>query len=80
MKVFQIIRAVAGEIPTTYAGGSKSAPAPIPTPPPVAPPPEEQATLETVDTTVEERKAQTLGAKSLQIPLGTIGGDKPLNI
>ena len=63
-----------------YPGGGKGAPAPIATPPISAPPPVEEATLETVATDEETKKAQTLGAKSLQIPLGTIGGDKPLNI
>ena len=64
----------------TYPGGGKGAPAPIATPPVVAPPPVDEATLETVATDEETKKAQTLGAKSLQIPLGTIGGDSPLNI
>lgn len=61
-------------------GGGKDAPAPIPTPPPVAPEPETQETLETVSDTDQTKKAKATGAKSLQIPLGTIGGDKPLNI
>ena len=56
------------------------APKAIPTPPVVAPPPVEEATLETVATDEETKKATTLGTKSLQIPLGTIGGDSPLNI
>lgn len=56
------------------------APTPIPTPPPVAPPPETAPTLETTPTDVKKKKAQTQGAKSLQIPLGSIGGNKPLNI
>ncbi len=64
----------------TYPGGGKGSPAPIATPPPVAPPPVEEATLETVATDEATKTASALGAKSLQIPLGTIGGDQPLNI
>jgi hypothetical protein len=78
MKIFNIVRAIRNETPMRYNG--KGAPAPIPTPPVEAPPPVEEATLETTPVEADKKKAQTLGAKSLQIPLGTIGGDKPLNI
>lgn len=80
MKIFKLMAVVAKEIPDAHYGGGKSAPSPIPTPPPVAPPPTEEATLEVADTIAETKKAQTKGAKSLQIPLGTIGGNTPLNI
>jgi len=80
MKIFKLMKAVANEIPNTYHGGGKGSPAPIPTPPPVAPPPEETAMLEVPETVAETKRAQALGAKTLQIPLGTIGGTQPLNI
>ena len=80
MKIFKIMMAVAGEVPEVFAKGGKGAPAPIATPPPLAPEPETQETLETVTDTEEKKLAKTTGAKSLQIPLGTIGGNQPLNI
>ena len=79
MKIFKLVQLFAGEIPNGYHK-PEGAPAPIPTPPPVAPPPEEEAFLEVPTTLEETKRAQTLGAKTLQIPLGTIGGSKPLNI
>lgn len=77
------LTAVVGEYeaPFLFAkGGKGGAPAPIATPPPVAPEPEKQETLTVADDTVATKKAKALGAKSLQIPLGTIGGNAPLNI
>lgn len=75
MLVTRLIQVWAGEIPGLYAKGGKGVPAPIATPPPVAPPPEEEATLETAkgDNEMEKKVAQSLGAKSLAIPLGSIG-------
>jgi len=58
--------------------GGGGAPAPIVTPAPVAPAPVEEATLEEFsDEAVakQKREAATMGAKSLQIPLGDIGVD-----
>jgi len=80
MKIFKLLQKINKEIPNAYYGGGKGAPAPIPTPPPVAPPPEETAMLEVPETVAETKRAQALGAKTLQIPLGTIGGTQPLNI
>jgi len=80
MKIFKLMAVLAGEIPGLYAGGGKGAPKPIATPPPLAPEPETQETLAPTPIEEETKKARIAGAKSLQIPLGTIGGDKPLNI
>lgn len=80
MKIFTLMAQIEGLLPNALHGGGKGAPAPIPIAPPEAPPPEDTAMLETKDTPTETKKAQTKGAKSLQIPLGTIGGNKPLNI
>lgn len=57
--------------------GSKSAPTvqPISTPPPSAPAPVEEATMEEftdVELDKQKRLATTKGAKSLQIPLGSM--------
>ena len=72
----KLVAVAMGEVPSIYAkGGKGSAPAPIATPPPIAPPPPNVATMEqaTDENEKTNRKAQALGAKSLAIPLGTIG-------
>ena len=52
---------------------------PIETPPPLAPEPETMETLQTTPEDKLKREARTQGAKSLQIPLGTVGGNDVIN-
>ena len=52
---------------------------PIQTPPPQAPEPETMETLQTAPEDAEKKLAKTQGAKSLQIPLGAVGGADILN-
>lgn len=52
---------------------------PIQTPPPQAPEPETLETLQTTETDTQTKLARTQGAKSLQIPLGAVGGADIIN-
>jgi len=68
-------RAIADPLVCYGGGGKAPSVQTVETPPPPAPPSEEATMEEFTDETLDKskRKAKTQGAKSLQIPLGTIG-------
>ena len=79
MTIFKLMQVINKEVPDVLRGGGKGTVKPIATPPPLAPEPEKMETLQTAPEDVAKREARTQGAKSLQIPLGTIGGTDVLN-
>lgn len=79
MTIFKLMASINKEIPNAYYGGGKGTVEPIKTPPPLAPEPEKMETLKTAPEDVAKREARTQGAKSLQIPLGSVGGADILN-
>lgn len=79
MTIFKLMAIAVNEIPDVLRGGGKGTVAPIATPPPLAPEPETMETLQDTPEAEYKKQAKTQGAKSLQIPLGTVGSSDVLN-
>ena len=72
MICFKFLRVLEGLEDTVLNGGGKGAVQPIKTPPPLAPEPETAPMMEVAPEEEYKKEAKTQGAKTLQIPLGTI--------